>query len=51
MKDEPLELEPHQWASDRAKPREPIFGTGLWPAVAWLVGATAMFAAIHLALR
>jgi hypothetical protein len=26
-----IDLPPHQWTSDRAKPREPIFGPG-WPA-------------------
>jgi len=33
-----VDLEPHQWASEREKPREPFFGSG-WPmAVGTVIG-------------
>jgi len=41
MKD--LDLPPHEWKSERKKPREPIFGPGLPGALAWIVGFTIMF--------
>lgn len=43
-----IDLPPHQWRSDREKPKEPFFDIGLWPAVAWLIGATVTFTFIHL---
>jgi len=48
-----IDLPPQEWRSSdkRIKPKEPFFGTGLLPAVAWLVGAAAMFTAIHFAIR
>jgi hypothetical protein len=47
---EVIDLPPGEWRSDRPNPHEPFFGTGLWPAVAWFIGAATMFTAIHLAL-
>jgi hypothetical protein len=41
MKD--FDLEPQNWKSERAKPREPIFGPGLPGAIAWVVGFAIVF--------
>jgi hypothetical protein len=38
-----LDLEPHNWKSEREKPREPIFGPGLPGALAWVVGFSIVF--------
>jgi len=39
-----LDLEPHNWDSDREKPKEPIFGPGLPGALAWVIGLVAAIA-------
>lgn len=42
-----IDLPPHQWASDRAKPREPIFGPGLPGVLAWLIGFAIVFSVTY----
>jgi hypothetical protein len=32
-----FDLEPQNWKSERAKPKEPIFGPGLPGALAWVI--------------
>jgi len=33
-----LDLDPHEWRSERAKPREPLLGKGAGEFLAWLTG-------------
>lgn len=42
-----IDLEPHQWKSEREKPREPIFGPGFPNALAYAVGWLAMGAFLY----
>jgi hypothetical protein len=45
MKD--FDLEPYNWKSERAKPREPVFGPGLPGTLAWLVGFVIVFSVTY----
>lgn len=40
MDDKDLDLAPHEWRSERPKPREPFFGPGLPGALAYILGLT-----------
>lgn len=42
-----LDLEPSEWRSEREKPREPFFGKGLGPGLAWLLGFSLMVTIVH----
>ena len=42
-----VELLPNEWKSEREKPREPIFGSGLPGALAYLVGFVIVFSVLY----
>jgi hypothetical protein len=45
--DKIVDLMPNEWRSEREKPREPIFGSGLPGAIAYLVGFVIVFSALY----
>lgn len=46
-----VDLEPHNWKSDREKPREPFFGPGLPDFLAYVIPFTLTAIAVHYFLR
>lgn len=42
-----IELLPHEWTSDRAKPHEPVFGPGLPQAMAYAIGWLITFSGLY----
>jgi hypothetical protein len=49
MHNHEIDLLPREWKSDRAKPREPIFGPGVGPFLAEMVVLAVTFGLIFLA--
>jgi hypothetical protein len=46
-----IDLPPHEWKSEREKPREPFFGDGLPSAIAWLIGFSITVTAVYFVLH
>jgi hypothetical protein len=44
--DKPVDLMPHEWESDREKPKEPFWGTGLSDFVTQLIGGGIVLALV-----
>lgn len=42
-----VDLAPHEWRSERPKPREPFFGPGLPGTLAYIVGLAITFTITH----
>lgn len=48
MDDKLIDLEPHEWRSEREKPYEPFWGPGLPEAIAYAIGFIVMVTVVHL---
>jgi hypothetical protein len=47
QKNEIVDLDPQDWASEREKPKEPFFGDGLIPWLVYLAGFAIVSYAVH----